>query len=64
MFEFEAWLPKVSTVVQQFAPISSHPAGIKKQLKEAEASIFNFCKIYPEIENDVQCREDPRCTFV
>ena len=35
---FEAWLPRVSSVVQQFAPISSDPKEIKKQLKEAEAS--------------------------
>lgn len=35
---FESWLPRVSSVVQQFAPISSDPKEIKKQLKEAEAS--------------------------
>ena len=35
---FESWLPGVSTVVQQFGPISSDPKEIKKQLKEAEAS--------------------------
>ena len=35
---FESWLPRVSSVVQQFAPISSEPKEIKKQLKEAEVS--------------------------
>lgn len=35
---FESWLPRVSSVVQQFGPISSDPKEIKKQLKEAEAS--------------------------
>ena len=41
IFEFEAWLPKVSAAVQQFEPISSNLGGIKKQLKEAEARILN-----------------------
>lgn len=38
VYEFESWLPTVSSAVQQFAPISSDVDGIKKQLKEAEAS--------------------------
>jgi len=38
VYEFEAWLPSVSSAVQQFEPISSNPVEIKKQLKEAEAS--------------------------
>lgn len=47
--EFESWLPRVSSVVQQFGPISSDPKEIKKQLKEAEASqtwfdLFNLFK--------------------
>ena len=39
--EFELWLPRVSSVVQQLGPISSVPGEIKKQLKEAEASLAN-----------------------
>ena len=41
--EFESWLPRVSSVVQQFGPISSDPKEIKKQLKEAEVSLNLTC---------------------
>ena len=38
VFEFESWLPSVTSAVQQFEPVASEPVEIKKQLTEAEVS--------------------------